>query len=160
MPTFYKITNTSRSIHTRAQRQRNSTHRGLLQYLGGELRLVKNRAFVISEDLVRKHLQEIRERSRLGLVELRTLDGRPVDLTSLEPVGAMAPTVPQPRPIQDSIRNDEPTGMPMPDIEGGLASEAKPELELPEPIGVTLDQMEETFGSVAEPSRHGKKKRH
>lgn len=115
---LYHLMNTCRSVQTRVVRANNPTHSGLKQFIGGTHRLIRQRPLVFSEELLLQHLDEIRKKHAIGMLEVRTPDGRLVDLETLEP-GPSEPTPLKPAPLQDSIANDEPWGERMETVPGG-----------------------------------------
>ncbi len=105
-PTMYAIHNTSRSRHTRAARAALPQNPRMKQYVGSmQQRLVRGQPLLVSEDMVRANLEELRAKHAAHIIELRTQDGRLVDLRTLEPLPG-TPTPPKPRPLLDSVRND------------------------------------------------------
>jgi hypothetical protein len=84
--TTYLIHNTARSPKTRGVRSGNATHRGLKQHvLGSQRRLVRGRPVSLTEDELLVHLEELQGKAKVGLLEVRTSDGRLVDLDKVSP---------------------------------------------------------------------------
>jgi hypothetical protein len=81
------------------------------------LRLVPERRLLITETVLRKHLEELRQKCAMHILEVRTMDGRLVDLKTLTP-GPAAPAVVQPHPRLDSVAYDTPTGQYIPPYVG------------------------------------------
>ena len=122
--TLYHLVSTARSVRTRTVRANNPTHSGLKQFIAGTYRLIRNRPLVFTEEMLRKHLDEIKQKNAIGMLEVRTPDGRLVHLDTLEPMSA-TPSPPKPVFRQDSIANDDawgekvegvPAGVPLQDV--------------------------------------------
>lgn len=148
LPEALNIHSQVRRQATRLQRMRSPTrHRFTQRVLSDQRRLVRGRPLKITREQLLANLDELQEKNRLGILEVKTMDGRAVDLTSLE---AAKPKVapPLPHPPLDSVANDKPSGYIAPQyIEGAsqmdpaakrtaerLAAEKKEEAEKkPEP---------------------------
>lgn len=103
---LYVICNTSRARHTRAARAGLPQNPRMKQYVGSmQQRLVRGQPLLVSEDMVKANLEELRAKQAAHILELRTQDGRLVDLQTMEPM-PLAPTPPLPHPPLDSVRND------------------------------------------------------
>lgn len=169
VPTYF-IHNTSRSRHNRSVRAAAPQHGGHKQYIGGEHRLVRGRPLVLSEDQLMKHLPELVEKQRHGLIDVKTPEGRSVDLATGETVpGAVAPPPKLPNRLPDSIQRDKPAGNYRPQIAGGYAEGE--DTELPDLVGAApsdTDDDDEDEGDAPPPvggniqqagqQRSGKKK--
>lgn len=109
----YLIHNAIRDRHNRTIRAQSSTHRGMKQYLFPEqLRLVRNRPVLISEEKLQAHRAELTEKVRAGLVYITLGNLVPFDIEKMAPVAALPKQVP-PNFLLDSINRDKNTGLPM-----------------------------------------------
>lgn len=106
-------------IHSVARGRGNRTARAGLpqnprmkQYIGAsQSRLVRARPLVVSEKMVMDNITELRTKAAAHVLELRTRDGRLVDLETLTP-GRAPPSPPLPHPLLDSVANDKNFKMP------------------------------------------------
>ncbi|NBO64657.1 MAG: hypothetical protein EBU88_07405 [Acidobacteria bacterium] len=81
-------------------------HGGYKQYvLGNAHRLVSGRPIPISEETLKLHLEELREKESRGLVYVTDLHNAPVDLVTLK-VGESLVESPLPAPRLDSVAHD------------------------------------------------------
>ena len=159
----YFIHNTSRAVTTRIARAKAPTHRGMRQMLA-DYRLVRARPVKVTEEFVRAHLDEIKAREKLGIVELRTVDGRKIDLNTLAPVAALVPAAPLPEPVLDSLVNDKPSGMAMPmyphgAVQSTAAVPAPAEVPVTSPAPVDDEEEVEYSEESSRRSSNGKKNR-
>lgn len=116
---MYAIVSRVRSIQTRTQRAISPTRHRFTQYiLGGTQRLIRRRSVQVPESRLLEHLDELKEKTRLGILEVQTLDGRTVNLDTFEATPPHVPA-PEPHPPLDSAANDEPAGIPLPTMPGG-----------------------------------------
>jgi len=113
----YFVHNTSRSIEHRAKRYAAASHGGLLQFLDGR-RIVRGRPLELSEEAFIANLDALKQAEADGQLEVRTEDGRKIDLDSGETLAAK-PVPPLPIAVLDSAQNDIPSGRPMPIYPGG-----------------------------------------
>jgi hypothetical protein len=117
---MYYVHNVTRGRHNRTQRAGQPRHHGLKQYLGGgKYRSIRGRPIVLTREQVMQHIEELVKKVDAGIFELRTQDGRIVDIRTGEaaPRGASAAL---PRPVLDSIANDtQNVGEQMPQYPGG-----------------------------------------
>lgn len=119
-----QVINTTRNINTRPLRQAAGVAARKQQLIGGgNLRVPIGRPLVVSVDKLLPYMTEIQEKVRLGYLEVRTMDGRPYDLSSRAPTGdtPTAVTPPLPHPPLDSANNDTPWGERTPGFHGGEA---------------------------------------
>jgi hypothetical protein len=108
----YVIHNVSRGRHNRRQRAALPANPRMKQYVGAQQqRLVRGQPLIVSEEMVKRNLEELRAKHAAHMIELRTRDGRLVDLTTLEAAPA-APVEPKPHPQLDSVANDKNFAMP------------------------------------------------
>jgi len=120
---LYHVINTARSSKTRALRAAAPVHRGMVQFLLNK-RIVRGRATVFTKDELESVLDKVTTMKACGLVDVVTPDGRKVDLTTFEAAPPpKAPPLPHPPP--DDVRNDKPSGGPMPIYEDGVVQEVE-----------------------------------
>ncbi len=109
----YFIHSTVRARHTRLKRMKAPQHAALLQHIGG-LRVRRKRPVPVTMEKLGEIIHELRKAHADGRLELRTADGRIVDLYTGEPQGP----APVPRPVPgaplDSAAMDKPAGIPLP----------------------------------------------
>jgi len=159
VPSVFYIHNTIRSRHNRTQRAASASHRGMKQYIGGTHRVIRSQPLAMAESVFRTHLDEIKAKAKEGLIQVKTRDGRLVDLESLTPTTPVMEGNPLPKPPLDSIQNDMPAGENRPQFPGGL-----PEVQTEEQLnkkpslfdGLDEDEPEEFHGGenteLAEPT--------
>lgn len=114
----YYVHNTSRSITNRVKRYEAASHRGLVQFLDGQ-RVIRGRPLALSEPSFIKNIDALKLAVAAGYLEVRTADGRVINLDTGEP-GAAAASPPLPITVLDSVKNDPPSGAPMPIYPGGV----------------------------------------
>lgn len=99
----YRIVSMSKSRATRPHRRAGAARGETKQYvLGGTRRLLPERDVMISHADLLAHRDELLDRSKRGLLEVRTNDGRRVNLTTLE-VGTLPPPPTPPAPPDFSL---------------------------------------------------------
>lgn len=168
MSVKYAVHSTVRGRHNRTLRAQSPVHHTLTQHLaGGDYRLVRGRPVQLTEEKFQLLLPELREKAAAGILEVKTLDGRLVDLTTLETSTLPAP-VPAPHPPLDSIANDKPAGNPMPQFPGGdtaISTFGPPSLvtgapsEAPEPQDMPEAAADEEAELTEEEAAHTKSKK-
>ena len=124
--THFAVFSTVRSRFNRTQRAQAAQHARFKQHvLADQRRLLRARPTIISESELKQYHTELLERHKAGLLEVRTLDGRLLDLETFKIAPAAPVENPRPSPILDSVANDIPTGIPFPKLPGGtvLSSE-------------------------------------
>ena len=137
-PVYFHLHNTTRGRGNRTLRAQAPAHLRFKQYVTGtQLRLIRGRPLLISAELVRANLPELQQKNKQGILELRTMDGRLVDLTTLEaPAFFGSPPLPN-FPLDDANR-DKPAGENLPRFAGEnvLVNDQRPALlqEAPEDI--------------------------
>lgn len=163
MATMYGVYNTVRGRQNRSQRAAAPIHHRLKQVVGVEQsRVVRGRPLIITEDRLLRDIDELKMKSRLGVLEVRTLDGRKFDLETLTAVSA-GPSAPLPNPPLDSISNDLPAGIPMATLPGGKTPGTLPDYtpeedappdgeEVHIPADFLPEESEEVDGEVTEPA--------
>ncbi len=108
-PVQYRVFSVARGRLNRTARAALPRKPSRKQFIGGsQLRLTAGRPLTISEDFLRKNLEELRRQTESHVLEVRTLDGRLVDLQTLMPIESSnteANTRPQ-FPL-DSVENDK-----------------------------------------------------
>jgi len=114
----YFIHSTVRARHTRLKRMKAPVHAALLQHIGG-LRVRRKRPVPVTMEKLGEIIHDLRKAHADGRLELRTADGRIVDLYTGEPQGP----APVPRPVAgaplDSAAMDKPAGIPLPVYQEG-----------------------------------------
>jgi hypothetical protein len=102
----YMIHSTARSRHTRAARAALPQNPRMKQYVGHEQRrLIRGQPIMVTEEVIQRNLAELRAKQASHMLEVRTRDGRLVDLETM----ALAPEAPaelKPKPRLDSVAND------------------------------------------------------
>jgi hypothetical protein len=148
MSDLVQIINTSRGRASRVKRFTNPVHGGGKQYIGGTFRIVRGRGLVLPKSEVEKHIPELKMRVEFGLLELRTMDGRPLDLNTLEPVYPVQPSPPLPKHVLGNVNDGIKLGQDMPNLPGGqplMVSSLDPD--------VTQDVVDDMEGSEEEEHR-------
>ena len=116
----YAIHSTVRSRHNRVQRAQAAQHTRLKQYiLPEQYRLVRGRPIPITEQELLKNREVLLGQQRDGVLEVRTIDGRLVDLETFKTLPAAPVQNTRPNPVLDSVANDIPTGIQFPKMPGG-----------------------------------------
>lgn len=125
----FKIVNTVRSRHNRVQRMQHPVHARLKQHIGGEHRVLRGRPLVLSASTIEKHIEDIGEKARMGLIEVQTMDGRTLDPESLRKRPPRSADAPPPLPppavphkLPDSAARDKNIGIGenIPQMPGGI----------------------------------------
>jgi len=122
---------------------------------GGELSVRRACPVTITEETLKKHLEEIKAKAAQGLLEVRTPGGELVDLATLK-AAKPAPAPPKPAPPPDSLANDKVYAERKP-----LYPNAPVETDdLPEPdVGGDLPEGEEEVADVKDPAAKRRKKK-
>jgi hypothetical protein len=116
-PPKYFIHSAVRKRHTRLARMKSPKHHDLVQRIGG-LVIRRSRPIHVPVDKLEQILPELRQAHAEGRLELRTADGRLVNLHTGE-IGLNHPVPPLPNPLPDSAARDKPAGIPVaPYLEG------------------------------------------
>ena len=111
--TVYRVHSLVRSVRNRRQRMANPGKLRFKQYImDNSARLVRRRPLTITSTQLEKHLEEFRKKSAAGALEVQTVDGRVLDLTTMR-AAAPKPSAPVPHPRPDSVEFDAPSGRPM-----------------------------------------------
>jgi hypothetical protein len=125
----FKVVNTVRSRHNRVQRMQHPVSARLKQHIGaGEHRVLRGRPLILTGGQIEKHLKEIGEKARMGLIQVQTMDGRIIDPESLRvsspkyTAGPPQASVPVPNRLLDSANRDKNTGIGenIPQMPGGI----------------------------------------
>lgn len=109
----YVIHSGVRKRHTRALRMQNAmAYRAkFVQKIGGgDIVVRRSRPVKVPESVLQKHLEEIKGKAKLGLLEVRTTGGQLVDLGTMK-VSAPKATPPKPKPADKSVAADKPGPM-------------------------------------------------
>ena len=116
--TQYVIHSVVRSVHHRTHRAKLPAALKRKQYVGdAQARLVPGERMLVDDVFVKRNLLELRQKHADRVLEVRTTDGRVVDLMTLEP-GPAAPKVPLVNKRLDSVAHDKPTGQYIPPYVG------------------------------------------
>lgn len=117
----YFIHSGVRKRHTRLLRMKSPVHHDLVQRIGG-LVVRRTRPVHVSVDKIREILPDLMKAQAEGRLELRTHDGRLVDLVTGEALYKHPmPSKPLPNPLLDSAARDKPAGMHYPAYQEGVA---------------------------------------
>lgn len=85
-----------------------------------------------------RDLEDLKKKAKMGVLEVRTSDGRLVDLSTM--TAAPAPAVaPLPNPPLDSAANDIPAGQATPQFPGGKPVQSLPEFSAEEDMEMGED---------------------
>ncbi len=154
MATTYAIHNTARARHTRGVRSTNATHRGMKQYVTtGQHRLIRGRPVIVTEEVLLTNLEELRKKNKAGILEVRTLDGRILNLDTLvPPVATFPPPLPHP-PLDSVARDTQNVGNPMQLFPGGESLTTTPDpIAEPKPAAPPIED-EEVVYTEPQPSQ-------
>lgn len=108
--TRYQLISMVRSRHNRSARMALPVAPRRKQYIGDSmLRLAHGRPLIITEEVLRKNLAEVKEKAAGHVLEVRTMDGKLVDLDTLQPIVGTEAVEGDTRPQfqLDSIANDK-----------------------------------------------------
>ena len=116
--TQYVIHSVVRKVDYRTFRAKAPAALRRKQYVGDtQARLVPGTRMLISEETLQRNLLEFRQKTKERIIEVRTTDGRLVDLSTMQPAPA-APVPVLPHPRLDSVKYDRPTGQYIPPYVG------------------------------------------
>jgi hypothetical protein len=114
MTTAYKVINVAHGRHNRGARSALPANPRMKQHIGStQMRVLPGRPVFISQEQFDACLPELRDKAAANIFEVRTLDDRIVDLSTLD---VAAPQVVPPlvnKPL-DSLANDKPAGRLLP----------------------------------------------
>lgn len=165
----FHVINTTRSIQNRTHRALQPQHARLKQYVGTEqFRSVRGRPLVVSEAWVLANIEELRTKNSLGIIEVRTADGRAVDLASMKPAAPAAP-VPAPQFPLDSAANDKNQGRSYSRFENGAplseaiahiaeVQQAKAEMMAEDTASEEEEEVEFTEQAPQQPNQQGRRR--
>lgn len=109
----YAVHSVARSRYNRTERAQRATRARFKQYIGDQqMRLVRNRPVIITEEVLLANLEELRAKTAEHLIKVTTVDGRDVDLETFA-VAPAPPAEPKPTFKPDSIADDKPWGIKM-----------------------------------------------
>jgi hypothetical protein len=157
----YVIHSGVRKRSTRLQRQQRKagTRPKFVQRFGGtEVTIRRARPARVTEEALLRHLEALKKAEAEGRIEVRTPDGRRVDLNTLQATGPVQVSPPLPRPLLDSAERDIPTGGHMrpqhgtPAVTEDAALPAVLQDELPEGWVDGLEDEEDEPVPVEEPT--------
>lgn len=116
--THYALHSMVRSRHNRVARAQAPQHARFKQHvLPEQRRLIRGRATIVTEAELKTNLEAFKAHQSNNVLEVRTMDGRLVNLDTFE-VGLAPPVGLAPHPIPDSVANDIPTGIQFPKFLG------------------------------------------
>lgn len=118
---LYFIHSGARKRHNRTKRMQAATNAPFVQYIGN-LVIRRARPVLVDEATLQQYLPQLKVADAEGKLEVRTQDGRLIDLATMSPVvGEEAPKAPPPAPnfLPDSAARDIPAGVPMPMYQEG-----------------------------------------
>ena len=105
--TSYVVHVVSHSKHNRTERANLPKNPRKRQYVGdAQMRVVRGRPIVVSEEYLQKNLESLRKQAAAHCIEVRTPDGRRVDLATMQ-IEAAPPVQPLPNMPLDSLANDK-----------------------------------------------------
>lgn len=113
MTIAYKVINVAHGRHNRSERAALPANPRMKQFIGSmQTRVLPGRPVHLSEEQLQECLTELRDKSAARILEVRTLDGRLVDLDTMvaEAVKASPPLF---NKRLDSVEHDIPTGILM-----------------------------------------------
>jgi hypothetical protein len=103
----YQLFNTAHARHNRTARAALPKNPRMKQYVGDKQhRLIAGRPVIVSEEMVKRNIEELKAKAAAHMIEVRTRDGRLVDLNTMEPAPP-APATVFPHPLMDSVANDK-----------------------------------------------------
>lgn len=119
--TKYLLHNTTHGRHNRGQRRLNPRHFTKTLTPTGD-RVLRARPRLVYRYQLEQHIEQYRALVASGALEVRTMDGGLVDLKTF--VAALVlPQQPPPKEPVDTLANDAPIGMPLPQFIEGIPLE-------------------------------------
>lgn len=116
--TTYVIHCVSRGRHNRTDRAQLPANPRMKHHIGhDQRRLVRGRPLMLPEELLLHNLEELKAKAAAHILEVRTTDGRLVDLSTLE-AQPLRPESPRPSFKLDSVNDDKPAGQYIPPYVG------------------------------------------
>ena len=140
MTIAYKVINVAHGRHNRGARSALPANPRMKQHVGAtQMRVLPGRPVFISQEQFDECLTELRDKAAAHIFEVRTLDDRIVDLSTMAVAApkAIQPLVNKP---MDSIAHDKPAGLKLPPYVGDDG--ALPQV-LPQGVKPALLQEEE-----------------
>ncbi len=141
-PVYYRVHSMVRRVATRTKRQQSaSRHRFVQRLAGGEITVRRARPATISAAQLDQHLELLKVAVEDGRIEVRTMVGAVVDLSTLKAAPVKETASPKADPPLDSAANDrtfdggvgvmppESQVLPDPDVNTPLASEGDEAVE-------------------------------
>jgi hypothetical protein len=114
MTIAYKVINVAHGRHNRGARSALPANPRMKQHVGAtQMRVLPGRPVFISQEQFDECLSELRDKAAAHIFEVRTLDDRIVNLSTLE-VAAPKVTPPLVNKPLDSVANDKPAGRLIP----------------------------------------------
>jgi hypothetical protein len=125
LPTCLVVRSQVRKAGSRVLRRQQPTRHRFKQYLFGDpsKRVLRSKPVLITSNELQQHFEELHSKEATGILAVHTLDGRRLNLAMLRDgvlaLASRASTLPPMAPLLDSIANDIPAGIPLPQYEGG-----------------------------------------
>lgn len=129
--TIFHIHSLVRDVTTRLDRARSPVRHRFSQMLGGGLvRLIRKRPQPVMMHTLMQLLPELKQKEALGYLKVTTLDGRRINLDTLQVVSDAPVTPPIPEKLVDVVEKDETfpggVGQDFPQMPGALPRTAEP----------------------------------
>lgn len=142
----FLVHNGSRAKANRTLRAKSPEHGGFKHYVfNNTQRLISARPLLITEEKLKQHLEELKEKQSKGLLYVTTPQLEVVDLETLSVVAAPAPEGPKPNPPLDSAANDKPVGWAV----NSVPQEPPPPAEFTMPVDAPTAAIENPVAEVA-----------
>jgi hypothetical protein len=107
MPELFQIHVTSRSRHNRTERAALPANPRMKQHVGPQQgRVMRGQPLTVTAEKLAAMLPELRQKAKQHVLEVRTMDGRKVDLETMEVSKALPQVPPVNKPL-DSLANDK-----------------------------------------------------
>ena len=118
MTIAYKVHNVAHGRHNRSQRAALPANPHMKQFIGNtQMRVLPGRPVHLSQEQFEAFLPELRDKAAACILEVRTLDGRVMNLETLEAeVARVSPPLLKKR--LDSVEHDKPSGIHIPPYVG------------------------------------------
>lgn len=142
----FLVHNGSRTKTNRALRARSPEHGGFKHYVfNNTQRLISARPLLVTEEKLKQHLEELKEKQAKGLLYVTTPQYEVVDLDTLSIIAAPAPEGPKPNPPLDSAARDKQVGWAL----NSIPQEVPPPAEFVMPVNAPVAALENPIAEVA-----------
>jgi hypothetical protein len=109
-PAFHIIINARNSRTSRTARAMSSTRSRSSQFVGGDqIRVVRSRPREVTKSWLMANIDEVRQKVQQGILDVKSLDGRSVNLDTFEIAPPIIVIPPTPQPREDTVANDTPS---------------------------------------------------